>query len=116
MLRRECKAGGASRPAGEPLKVSELPINLSAGWDFAKVFGERPRLPAAPTERRADADDARVQVAALKRVQPAVTRTPSTVTLPKTATDAELKMIAGVILLTVSLILFGFNRRQTSLR
>ena len=59
-----------SRPQGEPLKVSELPINLPAGWDFAKVFGERPQLPATPTERRADADDARVQVAALKRAQP----------------------------------------------
>ena len=99
-----------SRPQGEPLKVSELPINLPAGWDFAKVFGERPQLPATPTERRADADDARLQVAALKRAQPAVTQMPDTVKLPKTATDAELKMIAGVILLTVSLILFGFNR------
>ena len=36
---------------------------------------------------------------------------PDTVKLPKTATDAELKMIAGVILLMVSLILFVFNRR-----
>ena len=44
-----------SRPEGEPLKVAELPINLPAGWDFAKVFGERPQLPATPTERRADA-------------------------------------------------------------
>src|SRR4029079_18165674 len=25
-----------SRPQGEPLKVSELPINLPAGWDFEK--------------------------------------------------------------------------------
>ena len=106
-----------SRPQGDPLKVSELPINLPSGWEFAKVFGERPQLPATPTERRADADDARVQVAALKRAQPVVTQMPDTVKLPKTATDAELKMIAGVILLTVSLILFGFNRRrQMSLR
>jgi Ca-activated chloride channel family protein len=106
-----------SRPQGEPLKVSELPINLPSGWDFAKVFGERTPLPPMPTERRADADDARLQVAALKRAQPAVTQMPDTVKLPKTATDAELKMIAGVILLTVSLILFGFNRRrQMSLR
>ena len=53
----------------------------------------------------------------MKRAQPAVTQMPDTVKLPKTATDAELKMIAGVILLTVSLILFGFNRRrQMSLR
>ena len=43
-----------SRPEGAPLKVSELPINLPAGWDFEKVFGERPRAPATPTERRAD--------------------------------------------------------------
>jgi Ca-activated chloride channel family protein len=35
--------------------------------------------------------------------------------LPKTATDADLKMIAGVILLTFSLILLVFTRRQMSL-
>jgi Ca-activated chloride channel family protein len=105
-----------SRPEGAPLKVSELPINLPAGWDFEKVFGERPRLPATPTERRADNEQAQVQIAALKRVQPIVTQAPNTVTLPKTATDAELKMIAGVILLTFSLILFVFTRRQMSLR
>jgi Ca-activated chloride channel family protein len=80
------------------------------------MFGERPRAPVTPTERRADTDEARVQIAALKRVQPVVTQAPNTVTLPRTATDAELKMIAGVILLTVSLILFGFTRRQMSPR
>ena len=69
-----------------------------------------------PTERRAATDEAQVQVAALKRVQPIVTQAPSTVTLPRTATDAELKMIAGVILLTVSLILLVFKRRQMSPR
>jgi Ca-activated chloride channel family protein len=105
-----------SRPQGEPLKLSELPINLPAGWDFEKVFGERPRMPAAPTERRAENGEAPVQVAALKRVQPVVTPAPNTVPLPKTATDAELKMISGVILLTVGLILFMFNRRQFNRR
>ena len=44
-----------SRPEGEPLKVTELPLNLPAGWEFAKVFGERPRPLSPPTERRADA-------------------------------------------------------------
>jgi Ca-activated chloride channel family protein len=101
-----------SRPEGEALKVSELPINLPAGWDFAKVFGERPQLPARPGERRANAGEARVQVAALKKPAPVVTAAPDTVQLPKTATDAELRMIAGVILLIFSLILFAFNRRQ----
>ncbi|RZN25395.1 marine proteobacterial sortase target protein [Bradyrhizobium sp. Leo121] len=98
-----------SRPDGEPLKVSELPLNLPAGWDFAKVFGDGPQLPVAPIERRAEGDG-RVQLAALKR--PAVVQAPDTVKLPKTATDAELKMIAGAILLTLSLLLFAFIRRQ----
>ena len=105
-----------SRPEGEPLKLGELPINLPAGWDFAKVFGERAPLPAVPTERRADNGDARVQVATLKRAQLPVVQTPATVTLPKTATSAELKMIAGSILLMLSFILFVYNRRQLFLR
>ncbi len=101
-----------SRPEGEPLKLSELPVNLPAGWDFAKVFGERPQLPAVPRERRADAGDARVQIAALKRALAVVSPMPTTVQLPKTATDAELRMIAGSVLLALSLILLAFNRRQ----
>ena len=104
-----------SRPEGEPLKLSEMPLNLPAGWDFAKVFGERPKLPSPPAERRAEGD-ARVQFAAVKRPLPAVTAAPNTITLPKTATDAELKMIAGSILLAFGLILLAFNRRQMSPR
>jgi len=104
-----------SRPEGEPLKVAELPINLPAGWDFAKVFGERQRLPVTPTERRAESSEARIQVAALKRPVPVATAAPNTVQLPKTATDAELRMILGVILIIFSLTLFAFNRRQALL-
>src|SRR5216683_5746199 len=103
-----------SRPEGEALKLRELPLNLPAGWDFAKVFGERPKLPSPPAERRADAGDARVHLAAAKHMPLAVMPAPGTVKLQKTATDAELKMIAGSILLALSLILFVFNRRQIS--
>ena len=112
-----------SRPDGEPLKLSELPLNLPAGWEFAKLFGERQRpLPSPaepqlqPGERRADADPARIKVAEAKRALPVLTPAPTTVTLPKTATDAELKMIAGSILLALSLILLMFNRRQSVVR
>jgi Ca-activated chloride channel homolog len=105
-----------SRPDGEPLKLTQLPLNLPAGWDFAKVFGERPQapslLPLQPGERRTDAEPARVQLAMAKRALPVVAPAPNTITLPKTATDAELKMIAGSILLALSLILLVFNRRQ----
>jgi Ca-activated chloride channel homolog len=100
-----------SRPEGEGLKLTELPLNLPLGWEFSKVFGERPKLPSPPVERRAEGD-ARVQLAATKRALPAVIQAPNTITLPKTATDAELKMITGSILLALSLILFVFNRRR----
>jgi Ca-activated chloride channel family protein len=99
-----------SRPDGASLKLTELPLNLPAGWDFAKVFGERAKPPAPPTERRAELGNAHAQLASLKR--PVVQPAPSTVVLPKTATDAELSTIVGSVLLALSLILFVFNRRQ----
>ena len=99
-----------NRPEGEPLKLTDLPLNLPAGWDFAKVFGERPQWPAPPKERRADAGDTQARFG-MKHALPAPT--PDTVKLPKTATDAELKMIAGALLLMFGLILLVFTRRRT---
>ncbi|MFB6417908.1 MULTISPECIES: marine proteobacterial sortase target protein [Bradyrhizobium] len=94
-----------SRPEGAPLKLSELPINLPAGWDFEKVFGERPPIPGQVRERHADA---RVSPAA-RRPTPAA---PDAIRLPKTATSAELKMIGGFVLIVLALLLFVFNRRR----
>jgi Ca-activated chloride channel homolog len=99
-----------SRPAGVPLKLTDLPLNLPAGWDFAKVFGEHGQLPEQPVERRADAGKARTHLALLKR--PMIVPAPDTITLPKTATDAELNMLAGSILLALGLVLLVVNRRQ----
>jgi len=104
-----------SRPDGAPLELAELPINLPAGWDFEKVFGERPKLPAVPMERRAEADG-RVQVAALKRPPPVTGPAPATITLPRTATNAELSMILGAILLAFSMLLLTFNRHRALAR
>jgi Ca-activated chloride channel family protein len=97
-----------SRPEGTPLKLTDLPLNLPAGWDFAKVFGEQPQLPKPPAERRADASDAQ------KHAQPAAM--PATVRLPKTATDAELRVITGSILLMLSMLLSLYNRRRSFAR
>ncbi|MEW6639733.1 MAG: marine proteobacterial sortase target protein [Pseudomonadota bacterium] len=89
-----------SRPDGAPLTLAELPINLPAGWDFAKVFGERGQGLSPPAERRAGAD-----------VRRFATLAPSPVKLPQTATDAELKLIAGSALLMLSLCLLARRRR-----
>ncbi|MGJ5208774.1 marine proteobacterial sortase target protein [Bradyrhizobium sp. HKCCYLR20261] len=98
------------RPDGEPLRLAELPINLPAGWDFEKVFGERGRLPAMK-DRRAEGDG-EVQLAALKR--PVVPAAPATVTLPKTATDAELSMLLGLGVLLLELIWLVALRRRVA--
>jgi Ca-activated chloride channel homolog len=101
-----------ARPEHETLKLTELPLNLPAGWDFEKVFGERPKPGVAPEERRADAaGDGRVQLALAKR-SPIPVAAPRAVSLPKTATDAELKMIAGAVLLALGLILLVITRRR----
>jgi Ca-activated chloride channel family protein len=119
-----------SRPDGEPLKLTDLPLNLPTGWDFEKVFGPRsreqgPADPASmPVERRADATDAkdgRVQLADAAKTQAAMLKRPvvmpatqtRSVALPKTATDAELKMIAGAVLLAVAMLLLALRRRRT---
>ena len=58
-----------SRPEGAPLTLAELPLNLPAGWDFDKVFGERPQPASRLHERRADATRRRAacQLAMAKR-------------------------------------------------
>ena len=86
-------------------------LNLPAGRDFAKVFGDRPQLPKPPAERRADASDV---PSAARHAQPAVM--PNTVKLPKTATDAEIRMITGSILLMLRVLLSLYNRRRAFAR
>jgi Ca-activated chloride channel family protein len=90
----------ASRPEGARLTRAQLPLNLPAGWEFDKVFGVERRAnenPAPrPLERRADAGNVPT---------PAAAAPGQSVTLPKTATDADLKLIAGCVLLALSLLL-----------
>jgi Ca-activated chloride channel homolog len=106
-----------SRPAGEPLKLSELPLNLPAGWDFEKVFGDRPKpvVPAAPPiERRAHAQDGGVRVAmrGASPVVSAIGQPQQGIVLPTTATDAQWKMIVGAALITIALIVLAYDRRR----
>ena len=135
-----------SRPEGVKLARADLPLNLPAGWDFDKVFGERPQLPQPRKEDRAQPNapdrpeapqrDASLQpaaphaagsgtakhkydaarnvpVAAAPMVVASRAPLPHGVVLPKTATDAELRMIAGFVLMLLSLVMFAALRWRT---
>ena len=107
-----------SRPEGARLTRAELPLNLPAGWEFDKVFGTEWKggdTPAPqPLERRADAGNLSAlakRSAAAAAVRPlAVSAQPAGVVLPKTATDADLKLMVGLLLLGLSLV-FALSRR-----
>lgn len=111
-----------SRPDGTPLARADIPLNLPAGWDFDKVFGERRRAPVDSAE----AGDARLQQAVAgaeqwtkavaSRAQPvALPAKPPVrqVALPQGATDAELRMLLGAGLLALSLLLL-LRRRSAA--
>jgi Ca-activated chloride channel homolog len=77
------------------------------------VFGERPQPLSAPQQRRADPADPHLLPISAKRPLIPASALPNAVTLPKTATDAELKMLLGSILLMLGLVMLTFNRRRT---
>ena len=107
-----------SRPDGARLTRAELPLNLPAGWDFDKVFGgeraarigagraPRRRQTGAPAQR-----DAYAGVTVSPSPKPAAAEghrcraARAACSLPKTATDAELRMWFGLLLCVASLIL-----------
>ncbi|MGO4723141.1 MULTISPECIES: marine proteobacterial sortase target protein [unclassified Inquilinus] len=99
------------RPDGAPLSRSDIPLNLPSGWDFEKVFGADKASP--PAEFR---EAALLLPAAARSTEPAAAHKPTPVeevVLPVTATDAELRILAGALLLLAGLAVFRFSRRST---
>lgn len=96
-----------TRPQDKPLNRADVPLNLPAGWDFDKVFGEQ-------ATRKASLDNGPdVQFAKLAAgKKPVVQQAPADqLPLPQTATDAELRMIAGLMLFLASAGMFFFSRK-----
>lgn len=95
------------RPDGATLSRNDIPLNLPAGWDFDKVFGARPK----PEFRQA----ALLLPAAARSNAPAAANKPvpvEDVVLPQTATDAELRIIGGLLLVLAGLTVFAVGRRS----
>ncbi len=87
--------GTVSRPDEDPLLSQDMGANLPKGWQYDKIFG-----PAAPRQIR------------LARMAPqyALRATSSGVSLPATATPAALLIAGGLLLVLLSLALFGWRR------
>ncbi|HKA74080.1 MAG TPA: marine proteobacterial sortase target protein [Xanthobacteraceae bacterium] len=119
-----------SRPDGARLIRADLPLNLPAGWDFDKVFGERPAPPPQPSDlRRADRNGtqgAQLTAASFRAIAKSTLPQPAApagggpaaggVSLPQTATDAELRAWFGIALLIASVMLMLFRRRAQAVR
>lgn len=89
------------RPAGTPLAAVDLPLNMPAGWDFAKVFGEGTASPSR--ERHA------ALIAAGTLADPAAPVQPTApgVALPQTGAGARMQALAGLVLLLAGLLFSG---------
>jgi Ca-activated chloride channel family protein len=100
-----------SRPEGQRLTRADIPLNLPAGWDFDKVFGER-----APARRPATDRTEALPLLQKASATPAVSANASSasggVPLPQTATDAELRLLLGFLICALSLALLALHRRQ----
>jgi Ca-activated chloride channel family protein len=120
-----------SRPDGEPLARADIPLNLPAGWDFDKVFGESKRGSGAPALNMPGQDedsqpllrDASLVKAIAVSHQPTsataaakakAAQQTASVSLPKTATDAATLLWRGFLLLlaSVALALLALRRRH----
>lgn len=104
-----------SRPTDQNLTETKLPLNLPAGWDFGKVFGEKPRqaTPGEIEERDASAESQtrlamltadRMLAAPTARAASLVAEANNQVTLPQTATEADKQILAGLMLLALALL------------
>lgn len=94
-----------SRAKDQPLTRSDVPLNLPAGWDFDKVFGEQ-------AIRKADLGTSNIEQIALSKMPTAAQDVQEQLPLPQTATDAELRMLGGLLILLASTGLFFFNRKS----
>jgi Ca-activated chloride channel homolog len=102
------------RPAGERLTRADIPLNLPAGWNYDKVFGEQtPDLSPAMKDRDASLQKAFVQLALAQAPAPAGS-TPQQVMLPQTATPAALMAMISLLLAGFGMTLRIFSSRNAS--
>ena len=104
------------RPAQERLTRAEVPLNLPAGWNYDKVFGEPLIGPRPKDERDAMLEQQFIHLAVAEA--PVQSAASAPVTLPQTATPAQLFAIIAALMaaLGVALQLLALGRTSGELR
>ncbi|WP_426122382.1 marine proteobacterial sortase target protein [Pararhizobium sp. PWRC1-1] len=101
-----------SRPANEPVASTDMPLNLPEGWDFEKVFGEKPEQAIPEGQRKASLEQGeqqammvadRMAAAPTARAASMIADAGKQVDLPQTATLADRHILIGLMLLAFAL-------------
>ncbi len=102
-----------SRPAGEPVVSTDVPLNLPDGWDFGKVYGEPDATGAVPTReamalpapvaQMAEAVASKMQAAPTARAASLIAEQTAEVALPQTATLADRHILMGLVLIAFAI-------------
>lgn len=92
-----------SRPDGKPLVEKDMPVNLPAGWDFEKVFGEQGTAPANAKRAMMAAPAPMLAMAQA----PVAGSAADSMALPQTASDAPMMILQGLAALLAALALAG---------
>jgi Ca-activated chloride channel homolog len=99
------------RKAGQKLTRAEVPLNLPAGWNFDKVFGEeKPIL----TPKQRDAEAGFLQLATSSAPVTSNQALANPVQLPQTATPTQLFALISALMMVMALVLRGMALRVKS--
>ncbi len=113
-----------SRPAGQPVAGTEVPLNLPEGWDFEKVFGKKAPQALPEDQRKAALQQSeeqaivvadRMAAAPTARAASLIAEAGNQVNLPQTATLADRYILIGLMLLAIAVMAastFGLWRWQ----
>ena len=94
-----------ARPPGQKLSRADVPLNLPAGWDYDKVFGEQPK----PDMRDASID-ARLIAISTQPPKPSSQEALQQVVLPEGGTLSALLILLGSLFCGLSLGLLLLSR------
>jgi Ca-activated chloride channel family protein len=98
-----------SRPMDTPVASQRVPLNLPAGWDFDRVFGERP-VYLRETETLVP-EELLDELATSRHAYNATAPQNERLVLPQGGTDSRLLLILGLLTLTAAAFAFARTGR-----